>query len=848
MTRLAKGDGTGPVADALPVRAALAELGEALARARRAVLVAPPGSGKTTLVAPWLLGSGLVAARPGAGGGEIVLLQPRRVAARAVARHMAAARGEAVGETVGYQVRFESKVSSRTRIRVVTEGILTARLQNDPSLEGVTAVILDEFHERSLHADLALALVKEIQDVLREDLLLIVMSATLDAGPIARFLGDCPIVSAPGRAFPVTLDYAAGDAGSTDAGAAGRAGTFGRPRRIEDVMADGVLDVLEAGVTGDVLGFLPGVRMIEAARDRLAEPLRRRGRDVVVLHGSLDAREQDLALTPGTRPRVVLATNIAETSLTIPGVTAVVDAGLAKVMRYDLGVGSERLETERISLASADQRAGRAGRTAPGHALRLWSAFEQQRLASFTEPEIRRVDLARLVLELRSWGVPDLRTFPFFEAPDPKQLEDAERRLRVLGALDDRGVTALGRALTKVPADPRVAAFMLAAGTRERPEAARWSALIEEGRDGGDIHGAAQRMPESVRRAAEQLGRVTASEAAAAGRGLPAARASLEGALLAGYADRVGVRRDDGTYQLVGGRRGKAEGIQAPYVVALTLEAGRRTEGALSTIRLAAAVTRGEIEAHPAFRWEDALVWDPQAARVVSSRVARFFDLALETKPTPNVNRAESGAILAEAARGALAHVFGQLAPEDEAMLARLATLARAFPELGLATTREAWLEAALPAICEGLTSFEELRRRPAVPLRRAWLEGLEPKTERRLREALPEARAVPSGRHASLVYQLSGDPVLAVKVQELFGLGTSPTLAGGRVPVVLHLLSPAGRPLQVTRDLASFWTRTWPAVRAEMRTRYPRHFWPEDPAAALPSTRTTARRFRDED
>jgi len=793
----------------LPVVAALPALGEALRARRRVVLVAPPGSGKTTRVAPYLLASGL------AGRGEIVLLQPRRVAARTVARRMAKERGERVGETVGFQVRFEQETSARTRIRVITEGILTAWLQRDPALEGVAAVVLDEFHERSVHADLALALVKEVQDALRDDLLLVVMSATLAAEPIAKYL-DCPVVRAEGRPFPVAVEH--------------------RPLEgdlpLEVATAAAVRD-LAARTPGDVLAFLPGVRAIETTRGHLVgRGAELSGRDVVVLHGSLDPREQDLALDPGSRPRVVLATNIAETSLTIPGVSAVVDAGLVKVMRYDLAVGSGRLETERVSLASAEQRAGRAGRLGPGLAVRLWSRFEHDRLAPFEEPEIRRIDLARVVLELLVWGVPEPERFPWFEAPDPRALADARARLVRLGAIDGGGLTALGRRIARVPTDPRVAAFLLAPGARAASsQAARMAALVEE-EASGDV--ATQPVPAWTERLARQLER--AAREASGDR----ASGTVARAWLAGFGDRVAIRRDDGTYQLVGGRRAKAE-TDLPLIVALRVEAGRRGPGSLSQIRLWVAIDEADLEVVR----EDEVVWDAAADRARAFRVERYEDLVLSRRALPNVDRARAGQVLAEAARAEIDRVFATLDPEDEALIARVCTLARQHPQRGLPTTRRGWLEAMLPAMSEGRSSFDELRRRPAVPIAEAARGVLGWEAERLLREGFPERLETPAGSMVRVSYELEGPPVLAVKVQEMFGLAETPAVDNGRLPVVLHLLSPAGRPLQVTRDLPSFWTRTWPSVRAEMRTRYPKHHWPEDPARALPSVRSTARRLK---
>ncbi|MFO0748633.1 MAG: ATP-dependent helicase HrpB [Myxococcota bacterium] len=812
MTRSTRADApAGPRADLpvdLPVRAALSAIAEALRTTRRAVVVAPPGSGKTTLVAPYLLESGL------AGRGEIVLLQPRRVAARTVARRMAAARGERVGETVGFQVRYENETSERTRIRVITEGILTARMQRDPGLGGVSVVVLDEFHERSIHADLALALVKEVQDALRDDLMLVVMSATLDAGPIAAYLGGAPIVRAEGRQYPIDVRY-------LERAVEGP---------IEGAVASGVLDLVDRHTLGDVLAFLPGVRTIDGARQRLAGPLAERGRDVVPLHGSLDARDQDKALEPGARPRVVLATNIAETSLTIPGVTAVVDAGLAKVMRYDLGVGSGRLETERISLASAEQRAGRAGRLGPGMALRLWTRFEHERLQAFDDAEIFRIDLARVVLELKTWGVADVARFPWFEAPDARALADAEARLRDLGALDASGLTALGRKLAAVPADPRVAAFLAAA--RDRDRAARLAALIED-EASGDV--ATAPAGPWVERGARQLAKAIGPPD---GRGL-----DLAASWLAGFGDRVAVRREDHSYQMVGGRRAKAA-TDLPLLVALRLEAGRRGAGALSEVRLWAAIDQADLDTTT----ELELVWDASAERVLAFKTTRYRDLALDRRSTPNVDRERAGAMVAAMAVDAIDRLFTALSPDDDQALARLVTLARQHPELELPATRSAWIAACLPALAAGRSSFEDLVRRPAVSIATAAHALLSWPAQKLLRDGFPERIETPSGSHIRLDYQLEGPPVLAVKVQEVFGLETTPSIDGGRLPVVLHLLSPAQRPLQVTRDLKSFWTRTWPAVRAEMRTRYPKHHWPEDPARALPSAKTTARRLKPEE
>lgn len=797
----------------LPVEAALPTLIAALKRDRRAVLVAPPGSGKTTRVALEIWRERLV------GDQEIVLLQPRRVAARAVASYMAELIGERVGETVGHQVRFDEVTSHKTRVRVVTEGILTARLQRDPELKGVGLVILDEFHERSLHADLALALVKEVQEGLRDDLMLLVMSATLAAEPVSAFLG-CEVVRAEGRAFPVDVRFA---------------GTSTDERSVEGDMVEAVAGLVRDGLDGDVLAFLHGVRPIESVRSRLDSM--RLGVEVLPLHGSLSPREQDLALRSGVRPRVVLATNVAETSLTIPGVTAVVDSGLAKVMRYDLAVGQNRLETTRIARASADQRSGRAGRVRAGRALRLWTKTEDDRLRGFEDPEIRRVDLMRLVLELLSWGV-DPRRFAFFERPEERALDDAFFRLEAIGALQRGGLSALGRAALSVPVEPRLGVFLSRVREGELRQAIRWAVALDQGLVEGDISAPMKAWPEAASRAEKQL----------AGRRVGVMAEPLEVALVRSHADRVGVWREADRYALVGGRLGRlSQGHVSEVVVAFELEAGRRGEGAVSMIRSHAAVGREALSG--GVRVDDELVWEADKRKVAAYRTEYWMDLPLSRKSIPNAGpeaRERSGVMLAEQARVALDQVFGGLDAENERLVARVVTFVRLFPDEveGLEASREGVLRACLPAMCAGLASFDELIRRPAVGLAEAVRDILGFKISRKLDELLPERLEVPSGSQIKVEYTSDGrPPILAVKIQELFGLRETPRVAGGRLPVVLHLLSPAMRPLQVTTDLASFWSRTWPEVRAEMRTRYPKHIWPEDPTVATATARTVQRR-----
>ncbi len=822
-------------AGSLPVAAVLGEVTAALRATRRVVLEAPPGSGKTTLIPPLLLQSGLCPE------GQILVLQPRRVAARTVARRIAAGLGARVGGLVGYQVRFDTRVSADTRIRVVTEGVLTAWIQRDPSLEGVAAVVLDEVHERSLVTDLGLAFVREIQEALRDDLLLVVMSATLDPEPLSRYLGGCPVVRSDGRLHPVDVDYL----------------PVAPTGRLEQTVARGVLEVVDADPPGDVLVFLPGVREILAARERLEGPLSARGWDVATLYGRLDPKAQDAALDPGPRPRAILATNIAETSLTIAGVGAVVDSGLVKTMRYEPRLGSGRLETERVSAASADQRAGRAGRLGPGRALRLWTRHEQARLATFDEPAIRREDLAPLVLELAAWGVRDPAAFALLDPPEPTRLARARQDLAALGAVTaDGGLTPLGARLRRVPASPPIAAFLLRAAAAGHAElAGRWAAAVELGGRAGasaDLAAAGEAIARDARGQGRALARQLTAAASRAARGLASeileARSPqqvLASCLVAAMPDRVGRRRAIGSdaYVLASGRGARllaAAGAGPELLVAVDLDAGRRGMNAASVIRRYLAVPEAALEASPVWRRESRVIWDAERERVVAERITGFGAIVLARAGVPLEDRAAAAALLLEQACADPEEALGTLDGAAEATLARLATLARGWPELGLPRGRAGWLREALPLFVEGASSLSDLRRRPVA---KALLAAVPRRARRHLAEQLPERLEVPSGSRIRLIYQADGPPILAAKVQELFGQRQTPSVADGRIPCLVHLLDPAGRALQVTMDLESFWTRTWPEVRAEMRSRYPKHRWPEDPLAAEASRRTTQRR-----
>ena len=814
----------------LPVSDALPGLAEALRACGRAVLVAPPGSGKTTVVPPWLVASGL------AGDGEVVVLQPRRVAARSVATFLAEQRGERPGDFIGYQVRLEKRVSAKTRVRIVTEGILTAWLQRDPSLEGVGCVVLDEFHERSVHADLGLALLREVMEAWRPDLRVLVMSATLEAEPVAAWLG-APVVRATGRAFPLSVGYReVGGGGALKPGGLARVLDVAVAATVELVAGEG------ADTAGDVLVFMPGAREIDEAVRRLGASLT--DCQVLALHGRLPPAEQDRAVRPdlsGLR-RVIVATNVAETSLTIPGVRAVVDSGLVRVSRFDPAVGSTRLELERVSFASADQRAGRAGRLGPGRVLRLWSPFEQERLATSADPEIHRVDPAQIYLQLKLWGVSDPSAFPFFEAPSARNLADAEARLRSIGALDGQGLTPAGRLMATLPLEPGPAAALLRGRQLPTlPAVARVLAALSEGQAMGEVTTQRQ-LPPRVDEVSRQLAGLARGEASnLSGFTAP----DLAQAFIAAFPGQLAVRRGPDHWQLSGGRRaaGAAEAREA--CVALDLDGGRRGENALSRVRAWLELSLADLMASPSFRTTSEVVWDPREARAVAFRRDRVGDLVLSERPEPLSDRVAAATLLAAELDREPARLVTALENHHASRFERLLLFARLFPEAGLPASVASWARALLPALCEGHAAVSAMLQTLQARLGPAIDAAIPHDTARRIVRALPSSVTVPSGREVPLQWVADGDPILAVKVQELFGWERGPVIAEGRVACVIHLLDPGGKPLQVTRDLASFWRETWRAVRSEMRSRYPKHHWPEDPVGEVASTRTTARAYR---
>jgi ATP-dependent helicase HrpB len=792
------------------------------------VLVAPPGAGKTTRVPLALLNA------PWGQGGRILVLEPRRLAARAAAEYMAAALGEDVGGTVGLRVRFGSKISRATRIEIVTEGVFTRLILDDPALDGVAAVLFDEFHERSLDADLGLALARDAQQGLREDLRLLVMSATLDGARVARLLGDAPVIASEGRAFPVETRYLGRD-----------------PRApIEVQVADAVTRALR-GEPGSVLAFLPGAAEIRRTEILLRERISDPGLDIVPLYGALDRGVQDAAIAPAPagRRKVVLATAIAETSITIAGVRIVVDSGLARVPRYEPDVGLTRLETVRVSRAAADQRRGRAGRTEPGLCLRLWDEAQTSALEPYARPEILAADLSGFVLDLAQWGVADPASLAFLDPPPKPALNEARTLLRDLGALDTDGrITDAGRALRRLPLAPRLARMVTAAAAEGQGVMAAEIALIvtERGLGGDDVdleHRLAMfrrdRSPRAAaaRRMAERWTTSPLSGAACA----PATEAAgTSGALIAlAYPDRIARNRGgDGSFLLANGRGAAVDAASSlarePFLAVAELS-GTATRG---RILLAARMTLAEIESRFAGQIEarDAIIFDPASSSLRGRRMRRLGAVTL-AEDTFRVSPSEETAQLF--ARG-IARLGLDRLPwtatlrqwRDRVVFLRR-TEGEAWPDLSdaaLAATADEWLA---PALADkiALAQLSADAFSAALRVRLDWA------LQRRMEAEAPTHFDAPSGSRVPIDYSDLGAPKLSIRVQELFGLATHPVVGGGRVPLLIELLSPAHRPVQVTRDLPGFWRGSYAAVRTEMRGRYPRHPWPEDPLAA-PATR----------
>jgi ATP-dependent helicase HrpB len=832
----------------LPIDAVLPELRAALAAHAAAVLQAPPGAGKSTVVPLALL------AEPWARGKRLIMLEPRRLAARAVAQRMAQTLGEKIGETVGVRMRLDTRVSRATRIEVVTEGVLTRMLQTDPELEGVAAVIFDEFHERSLQADLGLALIQDARDNLAPDLKLLVMSATLDGASVAGLLGDAPIVTSQGRVFPVETRFAAKGAPLLPETAT--RGPWDAPERLVAQIVQRALQEED----GDVLVFLPGAREIRRVQTLLESAGLPGGIQVFALFGDLAAAAQDAALAPagsGLR-KIVLATNIAETSLTIEGVRVVVDCGLVRRAMFDPATGMSRLETQRISRASADQRQGRAGRLEPGVCYRAWSEGAQRSLAPFSSPEIMDADLAPLALELAGWGVRDAGTLRWLDPPPAAMLSSARDLLARLGALDEAGrITPQGREMAGLGVHPRLAHMLLRARVLGvAPLAANLAAILSErdlmrgssgARDAdmrtrlellrgeGAFQGADRAAIQRAKRAAQDLVRVIGGASTSKSSGVEI------GVLLAfAYPDRIGRRRagSEARYTLANGRGAhfaEAQGLaREEFIVAVDLDDRDRD----ARILLAAALTREDIETHLQDRLEraESVEWDSREQAVIARRVLRLDALTIEEKPLLQIPRdaAHAAMLVGVGELGIAALSWGPPARDLQARMEFVRGLRAEdgggqWPpvnDAALLDSLPVWLAPWL----EGITRREHLARVPLVDALRALLSW---EQQQELEKLAPSHLEVPSGSRIPIDYE--SVPAVAVRLQEVFGLEQTPRVGGGAVPITFKLLSPARRPVQITRDLASFWRGAYADVRRDLRGRYPKHYWPENPLEAEP-------------
>ena len=849
-------------ASPLPIDAALPELTAALRTRNTAVLVAPPGAGKTTRVplvlaqepwaqtpwaqAPWAQAPWAQETFDQDSGNKprrILVLEPRRLAARAAAERMAKTLGERVGETVGLRVRFGSKVSARTRIEIITEGVFTRRVLDDPMLEGVAAVLFDEFHERSLDADLGLALARDVQQGLREDLRLLVMSATIDGARVAKLLGDAPVVASEGRAFPVETRYLGRDA-----------------RPIEPQMADAIARAVRADA-GSVLAFLPGAAEIRRTAAQLEGRLDA-NIDVVALYGALAGDEQDRAIAPAPpgRRKIVLATSIAETSITIEGVRIVVDSGLARVPRYEPDVGVTRLETVRVSRAAADQRRGRAGRTEPGICYRLWDEPQTASLEPYARPEILSADLSSFALDLAAWGsAPE--QLAFLDPPPRPALMEAKALLAELGAIDGDGrITDEGQKLRLLPLPPRLARMVVdAAALGAALDAAEIAVLIGERGLGGDDVDLTHRL-ENLRRDRSPRARDARAMAArwaviaksdsspqAKGTDSPASsdREMSIGAILAlAYPERIAKNRGGaaGAFLLANGRGAQLDAAsplsREPYLAVAELTGS----AAAGRILLAAPMTFAEIEARFADRivTRDEVTFDPASASLRMRRLRRLDAIALAEQPMPVAANEHAARLLAQG----IARLGIERMPwtkslrqwRDRVMFLRAAE-GDEWPDLSdtaLAADTD-WLA----SVFYGKTSLAELTSEEFAS---ALTARLPYPLQRRLDAEAPTHFAAPTGTQAPIDYEAEGGPKIAIRVQELFGLDRHPAIAGGKIPLVIELLSPAHRPVQTTRDLPGFWRGSYAAVRAEMRGRYPKHPWPDDPMSAPPTRRAKPR------
>ncbi len=873
--------------DPLPIDVCLPELLDAVRAGRNVLLRAPTGAGKTTRVPAAIDRLAEIS--------SVVMLEPRRIAARAAAKRMADESGTRVGDRIGYRVRFDDKTSTRTSLRVVTPGIFLAQLADDPFLEGVDVVVFDEFHERGIDGDLALAMTRRVQTDARDNLRIVVMSATLQTERLCRFLGDPVVIESEGRLFPIAVHQLRHEE---------------RPERggVDDALVSKYVRRACEETDGDVLVFLPGIGEIRRCARTLENWSKREHIELFELYGDLPSKSQDAVFEIGARRKVVLSTNIAETSLTLPRITAVIDTGLARTLRYDPASGLDRLELGPISRSSARQRCGRAGRTAPGTCWQLWTAHDEQARPQDDTAEIERVDLAGAVLQLIAWGETRLQSFAWFEAPPAASLERAHTLLERLGAISNSGdggglwtATRLGTTLARLPLHPRLARLLVAgAELGVAHEAAGCAALLSErspfrrsmdrhapervsphdsdlldelealgafessGRrdfEIGTLSPAAARNIASVRDqllrilgrtgatgTTRRIGKARGAIPPQAQRVVPNSRNSRESrddavarALLQAFPDRLAVRREtDAQRALMVGGKGvtlaRECGVRgARFLLCLDLD-DRAGE---ARVRRAAAIEESWLPAHR-LHTEIEYTFDATAERVVANRTTRFEDLAIAERSVKPERDTRSAEVLAATARKSIDRALDLQAPAFLAFRARVESLGGWMPDLALPEISDALLDELLSQLCHGRISFSELRSAPlldALKARFTW-EQL-----RAIDTHAPETLAVPSGNNIRLTYERGRPPVLAARIQELFGWTDSPTIAGGRVRVLLHLLAPSMRPQQVTDDLRNFWTTTYAEVRKELRVRYPKHDWPEDPWTASASRGAKRRR-----
>lgn len=838
----------------LPIDDVIPDALQSLQKHGAMVLIAAPGAGKTTRIPPAVLDAGM-ADLAGGVPGQIVVLQPRRVAARSAAARISQERGTKLGQEIGYTVRHERLYTKDTRILVCTQGVFLRRLQEDPMLEQVACVVFDEFHERTLDSDLALALVRQVRMALRPDLKIIVMSATLDATPVSQYLDDCPVIESAGRSYPVAIEHI----------------SYPSKKRLEESVADGVRQMADVE-DGHVLAFLPGLNEILRTQELLKSYAEDKQIALMPLHGEMPLESQQRVLTDKSSRKIILATNVAETSITIDGVTAVVDSGMSRINSFDRQLGLNRLDLVRISKAAADQRAGRAGRTSSGRCLRLWTANEHLSLSAHTEPEIARVELSECVLQLLDWGEPDLTAFNWFEAPTEAALTHALTLLEQLGAIHHGLLTPQGKRMAMMPLQPRLAkliiegeslgqlyrATLCAALLSERDPIRRapdsptaqhksdsdvldriWA--LEDYAANGQKHsiagelntGGARRILQSADQLFRQVSKSSDSKGAASkiAKDDKAADEAVRRMLLAAFPDRVCRRRQPSSRQalMVGGRGVRLTNQSAVsdgelFVAVELVELGKSE----ASVRQASTIAKSWLPEAQTQTSIDAF-YDSSKQKVMAMKRTRFDDLIIEETVTALPPEMDAGSILAQALTSS-ADLEALVDDDARQYLARIACLQDKIPELGLPHFSATPWRDLLDDWCVGCSSLSDLKTQSFMSVIQSKLTHQQ-RTE--IDREAPERISVPSGNQIKLVYEAGKQPVLAVRIQELFGMVDTPKVARNRQPVLVHLLAPNYRVQQITPDLASFWKNTYPEVKKDLKARYPKHSWPDDPLIA---------------